>query len=219
MERTDLIVPSALVPQLMIPPLAVTTGAAHPEWVGVPLGRWGFQRNPSLRLPMDPASAKDVRRWMRYAPWTPLPIVAALAAWAVAGIVDLPGAPYQPLLTILAAGGVLSWMRGRGLPDQTPVRFHPGDLRIPRVPVTVAMEWVAGNPGVKTSNAPAPRPRSRQFYTIWAVSLLATALVLAVTLTADDRENPAQLWQLVVGLFIAALIMAYKTQPPAAETV
>ncbi|MBL7252766.1 hypothetical protein [Paractinoplanes lichenicola] len=217
MERTDLVIPAALAPGLVIPPLAVTTGAADPEWVDAPVGRWGFRRRPSLRLPMDPARAKDVRRWLRYAPWTPLPIVVVLVDWAVAGFVDLPGGGYHPLLVSLAALAVLSLMRGRGLPDQTPDRSHTGEVRIPRVPVTVALEWVAANPGVSTSEAPAPRPRSRRFYATWAAGLLGAAFVLGTVLTADGRENPAQLWQLNVGLFVAGLVMAYKTQPPAPE--
>ncbi|GAB2600750.1 hypothetical protein Aab01nite_64750 [Paractinoplanes abujensis] len=217
MERTDLVVPAGRVPGLVIPPLAVTTGAAEPDWVDAPVGRWGFRRRPALRLPMDPAAARDVRRWLRYAPWTPLPILAVLADWAVSGFADLPGGPYHPLLVSVAAVAVLSLMRGRGLPDQTPDRSHTGDLRIPRVPVTVAAEWVAANPGVHTSAAPAPRPRSRRFYASWAVGLLAAAFTLGAVLAADGRENPAQLWQLSVALFVIGLVMAYKTQPPSTE--
>ncbi|WP_127501970.1 hypothetical protein [Actinoplanes solisilvae] len=218
MERTDLIVPAEVVPRLVIPPLAITTGAEDPEWVEVPLGRWRFQRTPSLRLPMDSASAKAVRRWMRYAPWSPVPIVVALGAWVVGSLVDLSGAAFQVLLVVVAATAVSSLLRGQGLPDQTPDRSRSGDLRVPRVPLTVAMDWVAGNPGVSISDDPAPRPYSRRFSTTWAVALLVAAIGLGWTLTADHRENPVLLWQLDIALFVGGLVMAYKIQPPAAGT-
>jgi hypothetical protein len=39
MERIDLVIPSELVPGLVIPPLAVTDGTAEPEWADVPMSR------------------------------------------------------------------------------------------------------------------------------------------------------------------------------------
>src|SRR5262245_42149146 len=41
--RIDLVVPSELVPGLVIPPLAITDGTADPEWVEVPMSRWRFR--------------------------------------------------------------------------------------------------------------------------------------------------------------------------------
>jgi hypothetical protein len=121
MKRTDLVVPMDLVTTLQIPALAVTNGAADPDWVEVPLGRWRFKRQPFLRLPLDPPSAKNTRRYVRLAPWSPLPALVSLVAWSAwtFGQLSRP----EILVAVVVAGGVpLTWslLQTRGLRRQVP---------------------------------------------------------------------------------------------------
>ncbi|MEU4218741.1 hypothetical protein [Actinoplanes sp. NPDC026623] len=216
MQRTDLVVPSELVAGLQIPALAITDGAADPDWVEVSLSTWRFRRRPSLRLPLDPRSAGKARRDRRLAPWSPLPVLIALAAWSAATFGDLsrPG----NLVAITVAGGVpVAWslLRPRGLPRQVPYRTRLGDLRIPQVPVEVAREWAARNPGVTATDEPAPRQHTRRFYAAWSVGLLLAAAGLLVVLANDGREDFILLWMLAPVLLLTAVSMALKTQSPA----
>jgi hypothetical protein len=96
-----------------------------------------------------------------------------------------------------------------------PYRTRLGDLRIPGVPVEVAREWVARNPGVTATDEPAPRPHSRRFYTAWSVGLLLAAAGLLVVLANDGREDFILLWMLAPVLLLTAVAMALKTQSPA----
>ena len=47
-----------------------------------------------------------------------------------------------------------SLLNGRRLPPQVPRRTRSGDVRLPAVPLPVALEWMAGNPGVTTIDRP-----------------------------------------------------------------
>jgi hypothetical protein len=216
MKRTDLVVPMDLVTTLRIPALAVTNGAADPDWVEVPLGRRRFKRQPPLRLPLDPRSAKNTRRYVRLAPWYPLPALVSLVAWSAGTFGHL--AWPESLGAVVVAGGVpLTWslLQTRGLHRQVPYRTRFGDLRIPEVPVEVAQQWVAQNPGVTATDEPAPRPHSLRFYTVWSVCLLLAAVGLVVVLANDGREDFILLWMLAPVLFFTGVSMALKTQPPA----
>ena len=82
--RTDLVIPAHIVPNLDIPSLAVTNGAADPEWGDVPIDQWIYRRNPSQRLPLDPRTAKATRRYRRVVPWA-LPVnLTALVVFLIA---------------------------------------------------------------------------------------------------------------------------------------
>ncbi|MEU7905374.1 hypothetical protein [Actinoplanes sp. NPDC049118] len=215
-RRIDLVVPSGLVTNLQIPSLAITDGAADPDWVEVPLGRWRFKRQPSLRLPLDPRSAKNTRRYVRLAPWSPLPALVALVAWSVSVFGDLSW-PASLVAIVVAVGAPFTWslLKTGGLPRQVPYRTRFGDLRIPEVPVEVAREWVAQNQGVTATNEAAPRPHSRRFYAAWTVGLLLAAVGLVVVLANNGREDFILLWMLAPVLFFTGVSMALKTQPPA----
>jgi hypothetical protein len=216
MERIDLVVPLNLVVDLQIPSLAVTNGAVAPDWVEVPLGRRRSKRKPSLRLPLDPRSARSARRYLRLAPWSPLSALVALVVWGAWTFGHLPWR--GGLVAVLVAWGVrFAWLllQTPGLPKQWPYRTRFGDLRIPKVPVAVAQEWVAQNPGVTATDEPPPRPHSRRFYAGWSVCLLLAAIGLFVVLANDGREDFILLWMLVAVLFFTGVSAALKTQPPA----
>jgi hypothetical protein len=216
MQRTDLVVPADLVANLQIPALAITNGAADPDWVEVPLRRWRFKRQPSLRLPLDPRSAKKTRRYLRLAPWSPLPALVALLAWSVSAFGDL-SRPGSLAAAMVAVGTPPAWslLQSRGSLRQVPYRTRSGDLRIPEVPVGVAKEWMAQNQGVTATDEPAPRPHSRRFYAGWSVGLLLAAAGLVVALANNGREDFILLWILAPVLFFTGVSMALKTQPPA----
>jgi hypothetical protein len=216
MQRTDLVVPPDLVTNLQIPALAVANGAVDPDWVEVPLSRWRFKRQPSLRLPLDPRSAKNTRRYLRLAPWSPLPALVALLAWSASVFGDLswPGS-LAAIVVAVGAPFISSLPLTGGLPRQAPYRTRFGDLRIPEVPVEVAREWVAQNQGVTATDEPAPRPHSRQFYAGGSVGLLLAAAGLVVVLANNGREDFILLWMLVPVFFFTGVSMALKTQPPA----
>jgi hypothetical protein len=213
MERIDLVVPSELVGRLVIPPLAVTDGTADPEWADVPMSRWRFRRRPSMRLPLDPRAARSTRWFVRAAPWSALPVLAglgALAAWDT-GHLPLTGGA-APVM--LASIGVSSLLNGRGLPEQVPLRTRSGDVRLPAVPLRVAHEWVAANPGVIATDEPAPRAHSPRFYAWWCVGLVVAGLGLGAVLAGDGREDPDLLWLLAAGMFVVGLPLAWKIAPP-----
>jgi hypothetical protein len=205
--RTDLVIPSSRASHLRIPSLAVTDGSADPEWVDMPMSRWRFRLRPSLRLPVDAGTAKSVRRYVRLTPWSLLSSLAGLAAVICA----LTG--HLPATAILLTGAVSTLLRGRGLPRQVPYRTAGGDLRIPGVPLRVAQEWVAGNPGVIATDNPAPRRHSRRFYGTWAAGLIVAAVAVADVLAANGRPDPALLWLLVAVSLVAGLTLAYKIEP------
>lgn len=182
---------------------------------GVP-GRWRFQRQPSLRLPLDPRGAGKIRRHLRLAPWSPLPILVAVGAWSASALGDLSRPGYLAAITV--AGGVpLAWPlpQPHGLPRQVPHRTRFGDLRIPGMPVQVAREWVARNPGVTTTDEPEPRPHSRRFYAAWSVGLLLAAAGLVLTLANSGREDHFLLWAAALLWFLNGGSMALKTRAPA----
>src|SRR5689334_5569594 len=185
--RTDLVIPSSRASHLRIPPLAVTDGSADPEWVDMPMSRLRFRLRPSLRLPVDPRTARSIRRYLRLAPWSPLPTLAGLIL-IVCGLTGLLP-PTTAYLAFLAAAAVSALMRGRGLPRQVPFRTAGGDLRIPGVPLRVAQEWVAANPGAIATDTAAPRRHSRRFYATWSGGLIVAAIAVADLLAASGRED------------------------------
>lgn len=212
-KRTDLVVPANLIAGLRIPELAVTDGSAEPEWADVPMSSWRFRRRPSQRLPLDRASAKRVRRYLRLAPWSALVGIIPLASLTVVVL----SARVNMVLVVLGSVISVGWnfTQPHRLPDQTPSRGYNGDLRIPQVPEEVAQEWVAANPGVFVTDEPAPRAHPPRFYGIWAAVQLVAAFALATVLSEDGRENSFLLWLPVPVLFISGIMAAYKIQPPA----
>ncbi|NMO56968.1 hypothetical protein HH310_38060 [Actinoplanes sp. TBRC 11911] len=196
--------------------MAITDGTADPDWVEVPMSRWRFRRQPSLRLPLDQRSARRIRRYNRLAPWSPLPPVVGLLAWLTWLNGDLPQ-PWRSVALGVAVGYFVVWsaLRGRGLSRQVPFLTRFGDLRVPEVPLEVAFEWIAQNPGVTATDEPAPRPHSPRFYGSSAVGLLVAAAGLFAVLETDGREDFILLWLLVPVLLVTGVSMALRTQPPA----
>lgn len=215
MRRTDVVVPADRTAGLRIPPLAVTTGAPGPEWADVPMSVWRFRRRPALRLPLDPESARQARRYVRLAGWVPLTVVVPQLVWAAALFSDAarPAGPVALVVALVVLIGSQLVPTGR-LPRQTPYRTRSGDLRIPGVPVEVAERWIEQNPGVTATDDPPPRRHSRRFYAAWSAGLLASAAGLAVVLVANGREDFILLWLLVPVLAIAAASMAFRMLPP-----
>ncbi|BCJ47243.1 hypothetical protein GCM10010168_71680 [Actinoplanes ianthinogenes] len=202
---------------MQIPALAITDGTAAPEWVEVPLSRWRFKRRPSQRLPLDPHTAKSVRRYLRLAPWSLLVGLVSLAAWWGLVFADLPSVSRAAAVAVACGGSLWPLAERRGLPEHMPSRTRSGDLHIPQVPVEVADQWVVQNPGVIATEEPAPRPHSRRFYASWATGLLAASIALAAVLANDGREDSILLWILLPALFFTSLTMVCKMQPPAKD--
>jgi hypothetical protein len=214
--RTDLVIPADMVATLDIPSVAVDNAAPDPEWADVPLGQGMYRRNPSQRLPLDPGTAKAVRRYRRLVPWAlPANLIAPVVFWIVIRRDDLP------LAVQLAGVGMylamtLGWQRvAAGLPWQRPRRLRSGDLRIPGVPVEVAEQWIARNPGVTATDEPMPHPHSRRYYAGWSIGLVTAAIVLVVVLANDGREDYILFWALAPVLFLGGLVTALRTRPPA----
>jgi hypothetical protein len=217
-QRIDLVLPWASVDSLDIPDLAITNGDPAPEWADVAQGRWAVRRQPSLRLPLDPRSARNLRRQARMAPWSLLLSLAPIAGWAVMTFGHLPrpwnlivGAAPLPLL-------VWSIIQATGLPQHLPYRTRSGELRIPGVPIEVAREWIARNPAVTATDEPPPRPHSRRFYIAWTVALMSASIGLGTVIAADNRDD-GPWWMLVPALFAIGLVTAVKIVPPAKPTI
>lgn len=205
-----------MVSDLDIPPLAVTNAAPDPEWADVPISQLAYRRDPSQRLPLDPRTAKAIRRHRRLAPWAlPVNLTALVVFWIAIFMDDLP------LAVQLAGIGMhmtttLGWHRVvAGLPPQQPRRLRSGDLRIPEVPVEVAEQWITRNPGVTATDEPMPRPHSRRYYAGWSIGLVTTAIVLVVIMANNGREDFILLWMLAPVILVSGLVMALRTQPPA----
>jgi hypothetical protein len=214
--RIDLVIPADLMSALDIPPLAVTDGTPAPEWADVPIDQARYRSEPSLRLPVDPGTARAVRRYRRILPWARSVILLALAFLLAAIYVgDLPLAA-RVVGLVVYAGAILGWSHvAERLPAQRPRRLAEGDLRIPGVPVEVANRWIERNPGVTATAEPMPRPHSRRFYAGWAIGLVAAAIALAVVLVNDGREDFILFWMLAPVLLVSGFAMALKTLPSA----
>ena len=216
MRRTELVVPADLVAGLEIPPLAVTTGETDVTWVEVPTSAWRFRRRPAQRLPLDPASARRARRYLRLTPWSSLFSLVTMLAGAVFFFSRPANAVALAVWIAVSVANLaltLPSVSGR-LPAQTPRRNSHGDLRIAGVPVAVAQLWQALNPGVTSTGQPAARAHSRRFYAAWSASLLLAAVALFVVLANDGREDFILFWIAVPVLFVAGCAAAGKLLPP-----
>jgi len=104
-------------------------------------------------------------------------------------------------------------MTGGAVGTTAPVRG--GGVYVRGVPVSVAEEWMAQNPGV---HAIKRRPVTRWFrprvYTYTSVVCLIAAVQVVIVLAVDGVENPLWLW---VGgplaLTAAGVTLAYKSIP------
>ncbi len=90
----NVVIPMSALPELSVPPLAITDGSADPTWVGMPCtGTFVYGRRRTLWLPFDAATADIVHRRLRLdrrvlTVWTPISttlLLAALATFYVPG--------------------------------------------------------------------------------------------------------------------------------------
>jgi hypothetical protein len=200
---------------MQIPTLSVTTGGTDVEWVEIPTNSRKFKRQPTLRLPLDPDSARRARRYIRFEPWSSMLRLVALLAWVIINIVD-PAALSRPI-TFVVFLAVVVWSTpyvGGALPRQAPYQVAAGDLRVPDVPIEVAKQWVEMNSGVTPTIEPVARPRSRRWYATGSAVLLGLAIVLFVVLAITQPEHSSLTWLSVLILFLAGGAMALKTLPP-----
>ncbi|WIM98894.1 hypothetical protein ACTOB_002515 [Actinoplanes oblitus] len=212
-DRTTLVIPAERVGDLDIPPVALDTGAADPEWVDWPLDRWG-RRTPALRLPMSPRAARRARWRIRIQPY-----VAAVQWLGLAGLmVLLFWAPRGWDALRFASVGVSMlavWLQpGPGVLPQMPCPQRGGGLRLNHVPADVVERWRAANPGLTDTREPAPRWYSRRFYALTGSGLILASILLGVLLTHDGRATPVWLATMVLLLFPAGIAVAMKVLPP-----
>jgi len=177
---------------------------------------WRFRRLPAQRLPLDPRSARQARRYLRLTPWSSLATLVTVLSY-LAFFIIRPTDPVALVAFVAISAGNLALTLpsvGGRLPAQTPSRNSHGDLRITELPIAVAQLWQALNPGVTSTDQPAARPHSRRFYVAWSASLLLAAIALFVVLANDDREDFILLWLAAPALFVAGCAVALKLLPP-----
>ena len=175
----NILVPMSALPELSVPPLAITDGSADPAWVDVPCtGTFVYGRRRTLRLPFDAATADIVHRrlrldWRERTVWTPISttlLLAAIATFYVPGDDELLG---MLRIAFFVAGFGLSFWTDR-LGKKVAVAQQPelvGRLGIylPAVAAPIAREWITRNPTVL---AVPQRPRWRR-YPSWVYRLAA----------------------------------------------
>ncbi|WP_328469761.1 hypothetical protein OHA21_02690 [Actinoplanes sp. NBC_00393] len=219
-QRVDVVVPVESVPNLIVPPLAVTTGGPEVDWVDMPGGALAFQRHPVVRLPYDPASAAKARRYLRLRP-VDLIVLPLLVLTAVPVFVDpefFPGETFWiwARLAVLILLLISTSTRQRWRPKQDPVTEAGRVVRIPDLPEAVAHEWLRLNPGsvqIVAKGVPIRRFRP-EVYVLWAIGCLAGAAGLFAALVLDLVPGSFWLWVTVPALFFAAVVCKLKSQPP-----
>ena len=97
----------------------------------------------------------------------------------------------------------------------TTAPIRGGGVYVRGVPVAVAEEWMAQNPGV---HAIRRRPAVRRFrprvYTYASVVCLVAAVQVVIVLAVDGAENPLWLWVTApLALTAAGATLAYKSIP------
>jgi hypothetical protein len=101
-----------------------------------------------------------------------------------------------------------------GAPGTTaPIRG--GGVYMRGVPVSVAEQWMAQNPGVHTiKRRPAARRFRPRVYTYASVVCLIAAVQVVIVLAVDGVANPLWLWVgAPLGLAAAGATLAYKSIP------
>ncbi|MEU4427909.1 hypothetical protein AB0F81_45425 [Actinoplanes sp. NPDC024001] len=219
-ERVDVIMPVASVPDLRVPPLAVTTGDPRVEWVDMPNGTWAFQLRPTMRIPYDPAGAVRARRHLRA---LPVDLAIRLVFVLIMLTTFVGEGPFLGLSSdtwlwarLGAIIAVIAWSfpLRRWLPEQYPVTQAGRVVRVPHLPCEVAEEWVRLNPEtvrIVAENVPVRRYRPR-VYVIWSAACFAGALLVGVALVRD--AVPGRLWLAVPALLIAAVVAIVKGAAP-----
>jgi len=216
----NVLIPMTGLPELSVPPLAITDGSADPTWVDVPCtGTFGYGRKRTLRLPFDAATADVVHRRLRLdqrvrTVWTPISVtllIAALVTFFIPGDDDL--LDVLRILFFVAGSGLSFWTAHLG--KKVAVAQRPelvGRLAVflPAVSALVAREWMTRNPTVL---ALPQRPRWRRYPS--RVYQSAAAIAGIGIWWVALRDGTASLTALLAFLLLigAAFILAFKALP------
>ena len=222
-DAVNLFVPMTGLPELSVPPLAVTDGSPDPTWIDVPCtGTYLYGRRRTLRLPFDAATADVMQRRIRHdrrerTVWAPISMTLMLAALAMLfvpgddGLLDV-----LRIVLFVVGSGVSFWTGYRG--KKVAVAQYPelvGRLGVylPAVSAPVAQQWTTHNPTVR---AVPQRPRWRRYPSRvyrWAA---ATCLIAGIGVWwAALRDGTSNLTNLLAFLMLigAAIILAFKALP------
>ena len=219
----NIFVPMDAVATLSVPPMAVTDGSPDPVWVDLPCRTdWAYGRRPTLRLPLDAATAAAARRWTvldrrRRTVWGPLSLAVGCAMLAT---LFVPGdeAELAAFRLVACLAILVSSLWTDHLIKRVTVAQHPevvGRLGVylPAVSTAAATEWARLNPGVHTVST---RPRWRRFPSrvyVWAAGSFAVAAVglwWAAFRDADSGVPALFAFVLLVG---AAIVSFFKALP------
>lgn len=97
----------------------------------------------------------------------------------------------------------------------TTAAVRGGGVYVRGVPVSLAEEWIAQNPGVQAiKRRPAGRWFRPRVYTYASVGFLILAVQAVIVLAVDGVEEPLWLWvAMPVALTAAGVTLAYKSIP------
>lgn len=212
-------VPMAAVPDLSIPPVAVTDGSANPVRVVLPSrGGYLYGRRPTLGLPLDAATAVVARNWLRLERRRQFVITPVLVTLLVAALATLFLDAHRWVLPVAlavnAAGGF--WLASAE--KRLTVAQHPevvGRLGIylPALPDAVAHEWLRRNAAVQLVTE---RPRWHRFPpAVHRWTAVACTVAAAVVWWSALRDGEFGLVTLLafVTLLGAAVTSAVKAFP------
>ncbi len=206
----NLLIPAALVPRLLIPQLALTTGSPDVIWHD---RRWGWRWNHRkvIRLPYDRADAAKLRRfdWLT---WFSLVLLIAVSIEGIWWLVNGMTVSWLRLVTPFVMLGVAELDRRWDVAPR-PASTGNGDLYLAELPDAVAEQWISANPQMHiVSAAPVYRLFRPRVYVFGAVVCALTA-VLAVRTMFDGKDHPLILMAAAPALIIAACVLAYRAIP------
>ncbi len=219
----NVLIPLSALPELSVPPSAITDGSPDPTWVGMPCtGTFLYGRRRTLRLPFDAATADIVHRGLRLdrrvrTVWTPISMTLLLAALAT---LYVPGDDERlSMLRIaffVAGCGLSFWTDHLGKKvavAQQPELVGRLGVYLPAVAAPVAREWITRNPTVL---AMPQRPRWRRYPSWvygWAAGVCAVAGVGIWWVALRDGTSSLTALLAVVLLAGAAVVMGFKALP------
>ena len=219
----NVLVPMSALPELPVPPLAITDGSADPAWVDVPCtGTFLYGRRRTLRLPFDAATADIVHRRLGLdrrvrTVWTRISTTLLLAS-----IVTLYVPSDDELLGVLrialfvAGFGLSFWtdhLTKKVAVAQQPELVGQLGIYLPAVAAPVAREWITRNPTVL---AVPQRPRWRRYPSWvyrWAAGVCAVAGVGIWWFALRDGTSSLTALLAFLLLIGAAVISGFKALP------
>ena len=219
----NVLIPMSALPELSVPPLAITDGSADPAWVDVPCtGTFVYGRRRTLRLPFDTGTADMVHRQLRLDRrvrrfWLPISMtlmLASIASWYVPGDVEL--LDILRILFFAAGAGLSLWTDHLGKKvavAQQPELVGRLGIYLPALTAPVAKEWVTRNPTVL---AVPQHPRWRRYPSWvyrWAAGICAVTGV-GIWWVALRDGTFSLIALLVFLLFLGAAVVAgFKALP------